>query len=205
MSGSSLVSSVKAGFQLAVGALPAVLGAGLLLGGCHERGAYASARRTEALEEPPSGPSLLTSHALAQALGQIESKAGPLGALQALELVIHPDRVVLQAQDPKHPEVVQQFEYRAKKLTGPVKVKLQGPGKLEDNLFPIADAKLGAIPELAQQALRKIDAERGKVRYVRVRRNLPVDMELRIRVFVSSPRRDGQVDADRNGRIVDQT
>jgi hypothetical protein len=182
-----------------------VLGAGLLVGGCHERGAYASSRQTETLEQDASGPSLLTSHALGPALAQIESKAGSLRSLQALELEIHPDRIVLQAQDPKHPEVVRQFEYRARTVTGPIKVKLEGPGKLEDNLFPLADAKLDAIPELAQQALHKIDAERGKVRFVRVRRNLPTDMELRFRVFVSSPRRDGQVDADHNGRIVDQT
>jgi hypothetical protein len=177
----------------------------LPIGGCHERGAYASARRNEMLEQESSAPSLLTSTALLQALAEVESRAGSLRSLQALELVVYPDRLVLQAQDPNERHVVQQFEYRARKVTGPVKVKLEGPGKLENNLFPIAEAKLQAIPELVQIALRKVDAEHGRVRFVRVRRNLPIDMELRIRVFVASPRRDGQIDADQNGHIVDRT
>lgn len=175
------------------------------LSGCTERGAYASARRTEVLETPADGSSLFGHDEFTRAITRLESKSGPLRSLRALEVSLYADKLVLQAQDPKNPQIVQQFEVRSGGVVGPVPVKLQGPGRLDDNLFPLGDANLDSIPELVSTAVRKVDGERGRARYVIVRRNLPTDWDVRIRVFVSSPKRDRQIDADATGRLIEQS
>lgn len=121
----------------------------------------------------------------------------------ALELTIFANRVVLQAQDAKQPERVVQYEYRAGRVFGPIPVELRGPGQLSDNLFPLEEAALDSVPSMVESAIEKIDSAHGDVRYVTLRRNLPVAMDLRFRVYVTSPERDAQVFADASGRIVD--
>lgn len=153
---------------------------------------------------PPAagGPSLLGASALTKAMSALLVQIG--GHAQVLQLLVYPDHVVVQAQDPVHPERVLQYEYRAGMVGKPQQVLLKGKGTLEDNLFPLEDAKLDVIPALAERAVSKVDAKNGKVEYVILKRDLPVDMDVKYRVFVKSPIRDGYVDADKNGKLVEQ-
>ena len=48
--------------------------------------------------------------------------------------------------------------------------------------------------------MRRIDAENGSVDFVLVRRNLPDSDDIRLRVYVKSPRRNGYLDADQTGQ-----
>jgi hypothetical protein len=48
--------------------------------------------------------------------------------------------------------------------------------------------------------VRRIDPEAGSVDYILVRRDLPSSDEVRLRVYVQSPRKPGYIDADRNGQ-----
>jgi hypothetical protein len=169
--------------------------------GCDPKHSAGSAERSEAVVLATSSASLLDSSALSSAVQQLKSQAGP--GVRALKLEVFPNRLVLQAEAREHPGIVHQFEYRSGRVSGPVRVALKGPGRLEDNLFTLEEAQLDAIPALARSAVHKVDPHHGTVRSIVLRRNLPHGSELRFRVFVASPVLDGQVDADATGSLVD--
>lgn len=150
---------------------------------------------------PSKGPSLLTEKPLARALAALSQAVG--GDVQALELRMYPSRVVLQAQDPKRPSNVDQYVYRDGKVSAPIPVKLQGTGKLEDNLFPLSEVSLDRIPPLAGRALAELRLENGHVGFVSVKRDLPRSMSIRLRVKVSSPRKDAYWDTDVDGNPLE--
>ena len=147
--------------------------------------------------------SLYQADALQEAVAALSQRAGR--PVNALRLVVEPYQMLLQAQDPVHPLSVHQFEYRNGAVSGPVPVRLEGEGQLEDNLFPLGSVKLAAFPDMVQRAARHVDALNGKVKRLVVRRDLPRSKEIRIRVYVASPLLDGQVDADVRGRLLGVT
>lgn len=155
--------------------------------------AASSASRTTALT-----PRLLEPGALRAALGQVLAQAGP--SPQVLELSMRPDRIILQARDRKQPTRVLQHEVRGDGLLPPTPVRLEGSGALEDNLFPLSDVALDALPEMMAQAVESVDPEHGKVTHILLRRNLPHSMDVQFRVYVSSPTKDGIWDADQYGK-----
>lgn len=143
-----------------------------------------------------SGPSLLSSDRLEPALEALQAKAG--GKLLRLE--IRARELTLQAEDASSPGAVLELHYRDGKIGEPEHATLRGKGQLSDNVFDLSELKLEAIPELAREAVRRIDAENGSVDMVLVRRNLPDSDDVRLRVYVRSPKRDGYIDADRSGQ-----
>lgn len=134
-------------------------------------------------------------------MAELSERAGK--PVNALRLTIEPHRLVIQAQDPVHPLRVRQFKYESGVVSGPVPVRLEGGGQLEDNLFPLSELDLSAFPELIVKAARRVDSQNGKVTRIVARRNLPVSSDVRLRVYVSSPLLDGCVDADAEGRILE--
>lgn len=147
------------------------------------------------------GPSLLTVEGFVPALAEIRARF--TDPIQALDLRVYSDRIVLQAQDPNEPTHVDQYVYRNAKVSGPVPVKLQGKGKLEDNLFPLEDVKLDALPSIVARALDASPVEKAKVSHVRIKRNLPEEMDIIIRVHLTSARADAFVDADADGNMLE--
>ncbi len=145
-------------------------------------------------------PSLLGAASLQAALDAVEKQAGP--DVQALELDVYPDHLILKARDRESPARVLQHVYRNGRLEKPVAVRLLGNGKLDENLFPLADAELAAIPELGRAAVATVDERFGKVSHVLLRRNLPQDESIQFRVYVQSPMKDGYVDADASGKLI---
>ena len=143
-----------------------------------------------------SGPSLFSSERLAPALQALRAKAG--GKLLRLE--IRARELTLQAEDQSSPGAVLELHYRDGKVGEPEHATLRGKGQLADNLFEAAELNLAAIPQLTREAVRRIDAENGSVDFVLVRRNLPDSDEIRLRVYVKSPRRSGYIDADQTGQ-----
>ncbi|MBX3183429.1 MAG: hypothetical protein KIT72_03315 [Polyangiaceae bacterium] len=149
----------------------------------------------------PIGPSLLTEKPLADAMAKLREAVG--GDVMALELRIYPARIVLQAQDPARPSNVDQYIYKEGEVSSPVPVKLQGTGKLEDNLFQLSEVSLDRIPPLAGRALTELRIEDAHVGFVSVKRDLPRSMSIRVRVKVSSPRKDAYLDTDLDGNPLD--
>jgi hypothetical protein len=143
-----------------------------------------------------SGPSLLSLDRLKPALAALQSRSP--GKLLRLE--IRAAEVTLQAEDASTKGSVIELHYRDGKVGEPEPAAVRGKGRLSDNLFDLADVKLDAIPELTREAVRRVDAESGNVDVVLVRRNLPDTDDVRVRVYVSSPRQSGYLDADRAGQ-----
>jgi hypothetical protein len=173
----------------------------LLVLGCRERprptGPAPSASQASAYRG-----SLFTYQPLRESLAKLRAATG--SRVEALELRIYPDRLVLQARDPVRSNRVLEYVVRNGEVEKPVDVTLKGPGQLEDNLFPLGDVKLDAVPQLTLRALEHVDDRAGRINYVLIRRNLPVSNEVAMRVFISSPIRDGYLDADAEGRPLDE-
>lgn len=175
-----------------------VLAVPLLASGCEAKSSAAESGRADSIASDDSDGTLLRGEPLARGLEQLRAAAGE--PTLALSLMVKSNRLVLQAQDSQHPSRVLEYQYRRGHVTEPVEVELRGGGKLEENLFPLADVKLDGIETLARTAIQRIDPQDGKVREVIVRRNLPVDRSVQIRVYVDSPRRSGSLDATEDGR-----
>lgn len=168
---------------------------------CDQRADKASHSRTDAVasaSQEMSGPSLFSSERLGPALQALRAKAG--GKLLRLE--IRPRELTLQAEDTSAPGSVVELHYRDGKVGELEHATLRGKGLLADNLFDASELKLDGIAELTREAVRRIDAENGSVDFVLVRRDLPDTEDVRLRVYVTSPRKSGYVDADRTGTLL---
>jgi hypothetical protein len=166
---------------------------------CEQSADKATRGRSDAIanaSQEMSGPSLFSSERLAPALQAVRAKAG--GKLLRLE--IRARELTLQAEDTSAPGGVVELHYRDGKVSEPEHATLRGKGQLADNLFEATELNLAAIPALTREAVRRIDAENGSVDFVLVRRNLPDSDDIRLRVYVKSPRRNGYLDADQTGQ-----
>jgi hypothetical protein len=141
-----------------------------------------------------SGPSLFSQERLKPALAQLREKAG---SSRLLRLEIGPREVMVQAEDPAHAGSVVELHYSDGRVSEAEHATLRGKGQLADNLFDLDEVKLGSLPELTRTAVERVDAENGSVELILVRRNLPDSDDVRLRVYVKSPRQSGYVDADR--------
>ena len=153
------------------------------------------------LTEADRGPSLYDDKQFARSISDLKKRVP--SPIQALSLLVYPDHIVLQAQDPAVTTNVLQYVYRAGSVSEPASVKLLGTGKLDDNLFPLDSAKLDAVPALVRAAQRKANIPEGAVARVLLKRNLPESTDVQFRVFVTSQRRDAFFDADRNGALLE--
>jgi len=169
--------------------------------GCDQRADKTSHSRTDAVasaSQEMSGPSLFSSERLGPALQALRAKAG--GRLLRLE--IRARELTLQVEDANTPGAVLELHYRDGKVSEPEHATLRGKGQLADNLFDVSELKLEAIPELLREAARRVDPENGTVDWVLVRRNLPDSEDVQLRVYVTSPRRSGYIDADGSGQLL---
>jgi hypothetical protein len=143
-----------------------------------------------------SGPALFSSEQLSPALQALRAKASG----KWLRLEIRARELTLQAEDTGAPGSVVELHYRDGKVGEPEHATVRGKGQLVDNLFDAAELKLEGIAELSREAVRRIDAESGTVDVILVRRNLPDSDDVRLRVYVASPRKNGYMDADHTGQ-----
>jgi len=174
---------------------------GCRLVACDQHTDKASHSRSDAVASAShemSGPSLFSSERLGPALQALRAKAG--GKLLRLE--IRASELTLQAEDTREPGGVVELHYRDGKVGELEHATLRGKGLLADNLFDASELKLDGIAELTREAVRRVDAESGSVDFVLVRRDLPDSEEVRLRVYVASPRKSGYVDADRSGTLL---
>lgn len=120
----------------------------------------------------------------------------------ALMIEFSPEHTVAQLQAADRLGQLVQYEWSNGQLHGPTPIELRGKGNLAQNLFPLSSVDLSAIPTLVETARARVDRESGTLRRVLVRRNLPEDDSIGIRVFIDSPLRSGQVDADARGHLL---
>lgn len=174
----------------------------LALCACNERPSPGQ-QRADALVREPAAPNngFYTPEGVQRVFEDIRSRAGADASLLELELL--PDRATVQVQPSGRAGHVEQYEWRQDGVQGPVAVELRGKGKLEQNLFPLSALDLSGIVELVSVATERVDPDNGRVRRVLVRRGLPADDAICVRVYVDSPLRSGHVDADARGKLVE--
>jgi hypothetical protein len=120
-----------------------------------------------------------------------------------LMLDIASERAVAQLEAKGRPGQIVQVEWLRGSLGEEVPVELDGKGSLTQNVFPLAALDLAAIPALLTAAVARVDADHGKVSHVLIRKNLPHDENIGLRVYVESPVRSSHVDADARGKLVE--
>jgi hypothetical protein len=171
----------------------------LLALSCNQQKSSSNHLRSEAVSsasQEMSGPSLFSTSLLTPALQALRSKADD----KWLRVEVRPREILLQAEDSQNPGAVLEYHYRDGKVGEPEHATLRGKGQLADNLFDASEVKLDAIPALTREAVRRVDPEHGSVELVLIRRNLPESAEVRLRVYVSSPRFSGYLEANRSGQ-----
>lgn len=109
-------------------------------------------------------------------------------------------RLIVQARM-ADTSTVAEYVYDGRVL-GPSPTHLSGSGELEDNLFDLDDVDWKALTALFPSARSHVDPTDGLVTELIVRRFLPVSSDIRARLYVSSPRMSGHLDADSRGRAL---
>lgn len=171
---------------------------------CHDAPGKQSSERRDAIarssETQKAGPSLYTRATLEQALDDVLGRLGASVGILSIELF--PDHARFQVEAPTPGDVVE-YDWRGGNLRGPERLETRGKGSLQQNLFLASSLDFTNIPSLVEVARSRVDAEQGVVSRVLIRRNLPVDENVGIRVYVDSPLRSSHVDADAHARPVD--
>lgn len=129
----------------------------------------------------------------AEAVAQYRKKLGDFKALDLKIWVGDNQRAEAQIQDPDKPENVDAFEFRGQSVGSPVPVRLTGAGDLEANLFPVADVNTSALAAMFDQAVIEIGNPEGStgVTHVVITKNLPVDEDTVVNVYVDGGTRGG--------------
>ena len=132
----------------------------------------------------------------------IDEVAVAVGAdpFQTWQVVVYPEYMFVQAQDPAIPANIDEYQWRGT-LSEPTPVRLTGTEDFDAGLYPSDEVDWSAIPALVEQAVATLGIEEGAATHVIVQRPLPFSPDTRMRVFVTGPRGDGYVDADASGTI----
>jgi hypothetical protein len=122
---------------------------------------------------------------------------------KALDLLVYDSYIMVKVQDPKKPENIDGYTYKDGSLGSPAPVKIMGNGKIEDNVFPLSEVNLAALPKLTEEIMGKLkDVEGGTMVGYSIDRGLPFDKDIGIMPLVNSTRKSITADADRNGELV---
>jgi hypothetical protein len=176
----------------------------LCLLACHETTAGERAQRREAIASSApresDGPNLYAHGVFEQAAQAVLSRLGASTGILMIE--VFADRARFEVESNKPGEVVE-YEWHNNGVRGPLPLELKGKGSLQQNLFLASSLEFSSLPGLVELARARVDAEQGRVSRVLIRRNLPVDDSVGIRVYVDSPLKSSHVDADARGRLIE--
>jgi hypothetical protein len=132
------------------------------------------------------------------AVQRVRAKVGE--PFRVLNIRITDRSVTIQAQDPKKPENVDEYRVNTE-LEGPIPVRLFGSeDALAQNLFNPDDVALDQIPALIAEAESKIDIEGREFSGITIKRDLPFDEDIAIRVSYGGTRKSAFLEADRHGK-----
>ncbi len=153
---------------------------------------------------PPVPPPALSyyegTHA-AEGIQQIRAKVGE--PFRVLKISIDDDSIMLQAQDPKKPENVDEYWLTRGVLKPSTPVRLFGQTDqetLEANLFDPADVDFTKIPDLVREADAKIQLEGREMSGVSINRDMfDEHRPIQVDVDYNGTRKHGYLRADRKG------
>ncbi len=125
----------------------------------------------------------------------------PQGA-RVLEVNVQKTYVLSQVQDPNKKINVDKFTLREGLWREPEPVKLIGKATEESisaEVFDVNEVAFAELPRIASDVLARANVEQGEVSHFMIKRPLPFDKEVRIRVFVRGPRKNAWADYDKKG------
>jgi hypothetical protein len=131
---------------------------------------------------------------------EIAKRLSPQVALKSL--VLYPDYVVFEAEDPNKKGNVDRYTLRPTGLSPPDPVRLAGPEEksLDAFLFRLGDVDFTLLPSLVADAGKRLAIEDGKASHVIIGKGHFRAQPLDIRVYVSSARKSGSVEYDAGGK-----
>ena len=124
-------------------------------------------------------------------------------ALKVREAAFYADYVIIEAQDPAKPQNIDRYTLRDGVLGDPEPVHLSSSDIVEVQVFRVRDIDWGVVAEVAAAAAERLRIEDGLPNYAYVERSH--ERDIRINVYVNSPRRSGYVEADQEGNILEAT
>jgi hypothetical protein len=135
--------------------------------------------------------------------GKLKAKVG--GSIRLLELALYPDHVEAQIQDPKKHDNADAYELRDGQIGDPEPIKFAGTTpsakELDEATFDLGTIDFGAVAKMVKDAPAQLKLDGGKVTHMVLKRGRPFNDDVRWRVFVSGPRKDGSVEYDPAGSV----
>jgi hypothetical protein len=148
--------------------------------------------------------------AAARAIAAIERQLGAAPA-RAREILIYPEYMDVEAQDPKIPEHIDEYEWRGDSVSGPEPVHLSGPQEEVDaSLFPTTAVQWRDIPDIVREVetrarhARPTRIEDAAASYLIVDRSTSSedDGRVEISIYLNGPRRSGNAELTASGEIL---
>jgi hypothetical protein len=157
---------------------------------------------TEPSETSPPIPATYLSGPAA--LSAMEAVAAEVGGdpFQAIEVVLYPEYVITQVQDPTEPTFIDRVVWRNQSVASRDPVQVPSTTDLAALRFTLADVNWDAIDGLVEAALVQTEVVDGQVSHIIIQRPLPFAADVRFRVFVVGPRTSGYLDAAADGNIL---
>jgi hypothetical protein len=145
-----------------------------------------------------------------KAMLAIEKKVG-LSPSRVTEILVYPDYMIVDAQDPNALDHIDRYTYRDGAVEPLEPVHLSGPQEQVDaSLFSTSAVNLKNLPSIvlsAEQTLqhaKPIRIEQARGSYIDIQRSTSSDLDGRITIHISveGPRRSGTVETGSNGEIL---
>ena len=146
---------------------------------------------------PPAG--YLSPDGPVEAMATFRSALGD--GLKVREASFYPDYVIIEAQDPAKPQNIDSYTLRDGRIDPPTPVHLSASDIVEVQVFRVRDVDWSVVGDVAGRAAQRLRIEDGRPSYAYVDKN--DERELRLHVYVTSPRRSGYVEADLDGTIIE--
>ena len=135
-----------------------------------------------------------------QALDALQRAAG--GTLLMTELVLYPEYAVMQARDPRHPQNVDRYVFRAGAVDVPSPVMLVGNVDLDTETFTREQVAFGEITRLVRDARTQLGSRGARTTHVIIERDTVfAGGEIVVRVYAGTARRSGYVEYDARGNL----
>jgi hypothetical protein len=119
------------------------------------------------------------------------------GPVRVLEMVVYPEYVRSQIQDPKIPLNVDAYDMRGNvERTGPVKFTGKQPTEkdLLGATFDIKEIDFTKLPTMIKEAPEKAEIPDGKVTHLMIKKPLPFSNKTSLRIYITGERHDASVD-----------
>jgi hypothetical protein len=152
------------------------------------------------LHEPGAATRAITD--IAEAVG--------VSPAQVTGVDVYGDYMIVEAQDPNAPDHIDQYTWRDGEVQEPpTPVHLSGPqDDTEALLFPTTGLDFDDLPgfvrdaEARLQRSRPTPIEEALASYLSIERSSSLDGRITVRIYISGPRRSGNVEVTTSGEVV---